>query len=55
MCYSQLFLTKLLALGVLFPTAVRAVRAVVLVKSEILGISSWTSFILALRVVVVAK
>ena len=41
MCYSQFFLTKLLTLGILFSTAVRG--------------SPLTSFILALRVVLVAK
>ena len=45
-------MTKLLPLGVLFSTAV---RALVLAKLVILGISLLTSFILALRVVLVAK
>ena len=47
-----IFLTKLLTLGILFSTAVRAVEVVKLV---ILGILSLTSFILALRAVLVAK
>ena len=46
------FLTKLLWLGVLFSTAV---KAVIVAKLVILGISPLTSFILALRVVLVAK
>ena len=46
MCYSQFFLTKLLTLGTLFSTAV---RAVVVTKSVILGILPLTSFILVLR------
>ena len=46
------FLTKLLTLGFLFSTTV---RAVVLARLVILGISPLTSFILALRVVLVAK
>ena len=45
-------MTKLLTLGILFSTAV---RAVVVAKSVILGISHLTSFILALRVVLVAN
>ena len=45
-------MTKLLTLGILFSTAV---RAVVVAKLVILGISSLASFILALRTVVVAK
>ena len=51
-CCSQFFLTKLLTLGLLFSTAV---RAVILAKLVILSISTLTSFILALRAVVVAK
>ena len=46
------FFTKLLTLGILFSTAVRAVAVAKLV---ILGISPLTSFILALRAAVVAK
>ena len=46
------FLTKLLTLGILFPTAV---RAVVVAKLVILGISPLTPFILALRETLVAK
>ena len=46
-------MTKLLTLGVLFSTAVRAV--VVVAKLVILGILLLTSFILALRAVVLAK
>ena len=46
------FLTKLLTLGILFSTAL---RAVLVAKLVILGISPLTSFILALRVVLVAK
>ena len=45
------FLTKLLTLGILFSTAV---RAVVVAKLVILGILPLTSYILALRVAVVA-
>ena len=45
-------LTKLLTLGILFSTAV---RAVVVAKLVILGILPLTSFILALRGVFVAK
>ena len=45
-------MTKLLTLGILFSTAV---RALVVAKLVILGISPLTSFILALRVVLVAK
>ena len=52
MYYSQFFLTKLLTLGILFS---KAVRAVVVAKLLILGTSPLTSFILALRVVLVAK
>ena len=49
---SLFFLTKLLTLGISLSTAV---RAVVVAKLVILGISPLTSFILALRVVSVAK
>ena len=45
------FLTKLLTLGILFSTAVRAVA---IAKLVILGVLFWTSFISALRTVVVA-
>ena len=45
-------MTKLLTLGILFSTAVRAVLVAKLVIS---GISPLTSFVLALRVVLVAK
>ena len=45
-------MTKLLTLGILFSTAV---RAVVVAKLVILGIWFFTSFILALRLVLVAK
>ena len=45
-------MTKLLTLGILFSTAVRAVRVAKLV---ILGISPFTPSILALRAAVVAK
>ena len=48
----SVFSTKLLTLGILFSTAV---RAVVVDKLIILGILLLTSFILALRAVVVAK
>ena len=47
----SVFLTKLLTLGILFWTAV---RAVLVAKLEILGISPLTSFILVLSVVLVA-
>ena len=47
-----IFLTKLLTLGILLSTGL---RAVVLAKSVILGVLPLTSFILALRVAVVAK
>ena len=50
-CVSQFFWAKVLTLGILFSTAV---RAVVLAKLVILGILPLTSFILALRVVLVA-
>ena len=46
------FLTKSLTLGILFSTAV---RAAVIAKIVILGISHLTSFILALREELVAK
>ena len=46
------FLTKLLTLDILFP---KAVRPVLVAKLVIIGISPLTSFILALRVVLVAK
>ena len=46
------FLTKLLTLGILFPTAV---RAVVVAKLVILGISPLTPFTLALRETLVPK
>ena len=45
------FLTKLLTLGILFSTALR----VVLARLVVLGISPLTSFILALREVLIAK
>ena len=45
-------MTKLLTIGILFSTAV---RALVVAKLVILGISPLTSFIIALRVVFVAK
>ena len=51
MFYSQFF-TKVLTLGILFLTVVRAVVAA---KLLILGISTLTPFILALKVVLVAK
>ena len=51
-CVIVSFLTKLITLGILFSTAV---RALVVAKLVILGISPLTSFILALRVVLVAK
>ena len=46
------FFTKLLTLGILYSTAL---RAVLVAKLVILGILPLTSFILALRVVLVAK
>ena len=52
MCSSQFFLTKLLTLGILVSTAV---KAVVVAKLVILGILFLTSFILVLRVVLVTK
>ena len=51
-CVIVSFLTKLLTLGILFSTAV---RAIVLAKLVILDILSLTSFILAIRAEVVAK
>ena len=45
-------LTKLLTLGILLSTAV---RALVVARLEILGISPLTSFILAVRVVLVPR
>ena len=51
-CVKVSFLTKLLTLGILFSTAV---RAVVVAKLVILGILFLTSFSLALRRVVIAK
>ena len=47
----RFFLNRLLTLGILFSTAV---REALVAKLVILGISSLTSFILALRVVLVA-
>ena len=52
MCYSQFFFTKLLTLGILFSTVL---RAAVVAKLVILDISPLTSFVLALRLVLVAK
>ena len=51
-CVIVIFLAKLLTLWILFSTVV---RAVVVAKLVILGISTLTSFILALKVVLVAK
>ena len=51
-CVIVRFLTKLLTLGVLLSTAV---RALVVARLEILGISPLTSFILAVRIVLVPK
>ena len=51
-CVIVSFLTKLLTLGILFSTGARAEVAAMLV---ILGIFPLTSFILALRVVLVVK
>ena len=45
-------MTKLLTLGILFSTTV---RAALLAKLVVLGISPLTSFVLALREVLVAK
>ena len=50
-CVIVSFLTKLLTLGILFSTALR----VVLARLVVLGISLLTSFILALRVVLIAE
>ena len=52
MCYSQFFLIKLLTLGILSSTVLRAVVVTKLVISDILFL---ISFILALRAVVVAN
>ena len=51
-CVIVSFLTKLLTLGILFSTVV---RAVVVAKLVIFGILFLTSFILTLRAAVVAK
>ena len=51
-CVIVSFLTRLLILGISFSTAV---RAVVVAKLLILGIFSLTSFMLVLRVVLLAK
>ena len=51
-CVIVSFLTKLLTLGILFSTAL---KAVVVAKLVILGILFLTSFILALRVALAAK
>ena len=51
-CVIVSFLMKLLTLGILFSTAV---RAVVVAKLVIFGILFLTSFILTLRAAVVAK
>ena len=50
-CVIVSFLTKLLTRGILFSTAV---REVIMAKLVILGISPLTSFVLPLRVVLVA-
>ena len=50
-CVIVNFLTKLLTGGILFSTAV---REVIMAKLVILGISPLTSFVLPLRVVLVA-
>ena len=50
-CVIVSFLTKLLTLGILFSAALR----VVLARLVVLGISPLTSFILALRVVLIAE
>ena len=50
-CVIVSFLTKLLTGGILFS---RAVREVIMAKLVILGISPLTSFVLPLRVVLVA-
>ena len=51
-CVIVSFFTKLITLGILFSTAV---RALVVAKLVILGISPLASFILALKVVLVPK
>ena len=51
-CVIVSFLTNLLVLGILFSTAV---KAVVVAKLVILGVSPLPLFILALRVVLVAQ
>ena len=51
-CIIVRFLAKLLTLGILLSTAV---RALVVARLEILGISPLTSFILAVRVVLVPR
>ena len=51
-CVIVSFFTKLLTRGILFSTAL---RAVLVVKLVILGITPLTSFVLALRVVLEAK
>ena len=51
-CVIASFLDKLVTLGILFSTAV---RGVLVAKLVILGISSLTSFISALRAAVVGK
>ena len=51
-CAIFIFFTKLLILGISFSTTV---RAVVVAKIVILGISPLTSFIVALREALVAK
>ena len=48
MCHSQRFLTRLLTSGISFSTALRAV-------SKLVSDSALTSFILALRIVIVTK
>ena len=50
--FFSFFFTKLLTLGILFSTVL---RAVVVAKLVILDISPLTSFVLALRLVLVAK
>ena len=52
LCYSQFFLTKLLTLGILFS---KVVKAAVVAKLVILGISPLNLYILALRKALVAK
>ena len=51
-CIIVRFLAKLLTLGILLSTAV---RALVVARLEIFGISPLTSFILAVRVVLVPR